>query len=338
MMPRSCLIIADVAQAHDGSLGTAHAFVDAVARTGADAIKFQMHIAEAESTPGEPWRVRFSPQDETRYEYWQRMEFTPEQWQGLRDHTIDKGLKFLCSPFSLEAVEILANIGVDYWKIASGEVDNKPMLAAMAQTGDPFILSTGMSDFQEIDASVAVIKGLNRPLTLLQCTTEYPCPPDKLGLNVIPLMRQRYGCPVGLSDHSGKIWAGLAAVAQGAEMLEVHIALSREMFGPDVTASLVPDELAQLAEGVDFIEAALANPVDKDEMAAAKADLRRMFGKSIVAAGDLAAGQTLGEKDLALKKPGSGLPPGKLETVIGRKLLRDLDKDQQLSEDHLGPE
>jgi len=334
-MPRSCMIMADVAQAHDGSLGTAHAFIDAVAATGADAIKFQMHIADAESTTAEPWRVKFSPQDDTRFEYWKRMEFTEEQWQGLHDHTIEKGLKFLCSPFSLEAVEALTRIGVDAWKIASGEVDNKPLLEAMARNGLPFILSTGMSSVQEIDSSVNMIKALDVPLTLLQCTTEYPCPAEKTGLNVIPWMRQRYDVPVGLSDHSGKIWAGLAAAAQGAQMLEVHITLSRDMFGPDVSASLTPAELAQLAEGVDFIEAAMAHPIDKNEIAAEKADLRRMFGKSIVAAHDITAGSVLESGDLTLKKPGNGLPPVRLDDVLGRRLRNNITTNQQLSEDDL---
>ena len=334
-MPRSCMIMADVAQAHDGSLGTAHAFIDAVAKTGADAIKFQMHIADAESTTREPWRVKFSPQDDTRFEYWKRMEFTEEQWQGLRDHTVEKGLKFLCSPFSLEAVDALTRIGVDAWKIASGEIDNKPMLEAMALTGLPFILSTGMSGVEEIDTAVAMIKALDVPLTLLQCTTEYPCPAENTGLNVLPWMRDRYDVPVGLSDHSGKIWAGLAAAAQGAQMIEVHITLSRDMFGPDVAASLTPEELAQLAEGVDFIEAAMANPIDKDKMAASKADLRRMFGKSIVAARNITAGTVLEADDLSLKKPGNGFPPARLDDILGRRLLKDISTNQQLSEDDL---
>jgi len=329
------MIMADVAQAHDGSLGTAHAFIDAVAKTGADAIKFQMHIADAESTTREPWRVKFSPQDDTRFEYWKRMEFTEEQWQGLRDHTVEKGLKFLCSPFSLEAVDALTRIGVDAWKIASGEIDNKPMLEAMALTGLPFILSTGMSGVEEIDTAVAMIKALDVPLTLLQCTTEYPCPAENTGLNVLPWMRDRYDVPVGLSDHSGKIWAGLAAAAQGAQMIEVHITLSRDMFGPDVAASLTPEELAQLAEGVDFIEAAMANPIDKDKMAASKADLRRMFGKSIVAARNITAGTVLEADDLSLKKPGNGFPPARLDDILGRRLLKDISTNQQLSEDDL---
>ncbi|MGI9463747.1 MAG: N-acetylneuraminate synthase family protein, partial [Aestuariivirgaceae bacterium] len=153
-----CTIIAEVAQAHDGSLGTAHAYIDAAATAGADAVKFQTHIAAAESTPHEPWRVKFSDQDETRYDYWKRMEFTPEQWAGLKRHADDAGLMFLSSAFSLEAVELLKKIGIAGWKVASGEITNLDMVSAMSATGQPMLISTGMSDFDEIDAAVAAVQ------------------------------------------------------------------------------------------------------------------------------------------------------------------------------------
>ena len=145
-----CFIIAEIAQAHDGSLGTAHAYIDAVAKTGADAIKFQTHIASAESTPDEPFRIKFSRQDENRFDYWKRMEFTKEQWVGLFEHCKEVGITFLSSPFSEEAVELLNEIGTPAWKIASGEVSNQPMLAKMSETQKPILLSTGMSDIDEI--------------------------------------------------------------------------------------------------------------------------------------------------------------------------------------------
>ena len=148
------LVIAEIAQAHDGSLGTAHAYIDAVSAAGADAIKFQTHIAAAESTPEEPWRVKFSQQDKTRYDYWKRMEFTEEQWAALREHANESGLIFLSSPFSIEAVDLLTRVGVPAWKVASGEVNNTVMLDHMAQTGLPILLSTGMSPFSEIDKAV----------------------------------------------------------------------------------------------------------------------------------------------------------------------------------------
>ncbi len=173
---RPCTIIGEVAQAHDGSLGMAHAHIDAIAAAGGDAVKFQTHIAVAESTAAEPWRKRFSPQDETRLDYWRRMEFTEDQWLGLRRHADEKSLLFLSSPFSLEATELLYRVGVAGWKVASGEINNFPMLDRMTETGLPVILSTGMSGLAEIDASVARIQASDAPLAVLQCASIYPSP------------------------------------------------------------------------------------------------------------------------------------------------------------------
>src|SRR5215467_9214956 len=140
-----CCIVAEVAQAHDGSLGTAHAFIDACARAGADAIKFQTHIAAAESSPGEPWRIKFSRQDASRYDYWKRMEFTEEQWAGLALHAKERGLIFLSSPFSSEAMDLLDRLGMEAWKVGSGEIGNTPLIQRMAKTGKPVLLSSVMS-------------------------------------------------------------------------------------------------------------------------------------------------------------------------------------------------
>jgi N,N'-diacetyllegionaminate synthase len=327
-----CLIVGEVAQAHDGSLGMAHAFIDAIAATGADAVKFQTHIAQAESTPGEPWRVRFSVQDETRYTYWRRMEFTEEQWRGLQRHATDRGLLFLSSPFSIEAVELLTRVGVAAWKIASGEVANSPMLDRMAATGLPFILSTGMSRLDEIDSAVARIRTSGSLLAVLQCTSMYPCPADRVGLNLIPLFRDRYQCSIGLSDHSGTVFPGLAAVTLGAEVLEVHVTLSREMFGPDVTASITTAELRQLVDGVRFIEAMRAHPVEKDSLANTLAPVRKIFTRSVVARVDLAVGTVLEAGHLTAKKPGTGIPAARLEDLVGTQLRRSVRADQLLTE------
>ena len=261
-----CLIIGEVAQAHDGSLGMAHAYIEAIANAGADAVKFQTHIATAESTPLEPWRVKFSPQDATRFDYWRRMEFTEEQWCGLKLHAEQRGLKFLSSPFSVEAVELLTRVGVAAWKIASGEVSNVQMLDHILSTHLPVIVSTGMSSLDEIDATVARLRAKGVPLTLLQCTSLYPCPPEKIGLNLISFFAERYGCDVGLSDHSGTIYPGLAAATLGAKVLEVHVTFSRQMFGPDVAASLTTTELRQLVDGVRFIENMVTHPLKKDDL------------------------------------------------------------------------
>jgi N-acetylneuraminate synthase len=330
-----CFIIAEVAQAHDGSLGMAHAFIDAIASTGADAVKFQTHIAEAESSIDDPWRVKFSLQDKRRYDYWKRMEFTEQQWKGLNEHAAKSGLVFLSSPFSIEAVELLKRTGVFAWKIASGEVSNTSMLEYIAETGLPILLSTGMSQLGEIDDAVERIKAKGLPLAVLQCSSSYPTPPERAGLNLIRFFRKRYGCLVGLSDHSGTIYPALSAVTLGAAIIEVHVTMSRQMFGPDVSASVTIAELEQLVEGTRFIEKMLANPVDKDVIAKELAPMRQLFMKSVVARVDLRAGTTLKAEFLTVKKPGTGIPANRLQELIGLRVRRDIKENDTLHEEDL---
>jgi N-acetylneuraminate synthase len=330
-----CLIIGEVGQAHDGSLGAAHCFIDAIAQAGADAVKFQTHIAAAESTPDEPWRVEFSSQDATRYDYWKRTEFNEPQWRELRQHAVERGLLFLSSPFSLEAVDLLIRVGLAAWKVASGEVTNIPMLERMAATGLPLLLSTGMSSLEETDRAVKRIRSFGVPLAVLQCTSVYPTPPESIGLNLVQLFRDRYQCAVGLSDHSGTIYPALAAAAMGANVLEVHVTLSRQMFGPDVPASLTLDQVRQLVEGVRFIERVLAHPVDKDALAAAMEPLKGKFTRSVVARTDLFPGTTLNRQHLTLKKPGSGIPAARMPSLLGRRLRRAVKADQLILEGDL---
>lgn len=330
--PKPCLVVAEVAQAHDGSLGMAHAYIDAIAHAGADAVKFQTHIAAAESTPAEPWRVKFSQQDASRYDYWKRMEFAEEQWHGLKQHADKTRLLFLSSPFSLEAVEMLKRVGVAAWKLASGELSNGPMIENMLASGLPIVLSSGMSTWDELDAVVKRVQGARRDLTVLQCSSLYPTPPGKLGLNLLAELRARYGAKVGLSDHSGTVFAGLAAAALGADLIEVHVTFSREAFGPDVPASLTTCELRQLVEGVRFIRAALDQPVDKDQMAGELAPMRHLFNKSIATTMDLPAGTCLEDQHLGLRKPGTGMPASQLPAVLGRKLRRPLPAGTLITE------
>ena len=324
-------MIGEVALTHDGSLGLAHAFIDAIAGAGADAVKFQTHIAAAESTPAEPFRVAFSRQDATRYDYWKRMEFTEEQWRGLAAHCREKNVVFLSSPFSLEAVELLDRVGQPLWKIASGETSNTRLLDRILDTKAPVLLSTGMSDLAEVDAAVSRVRARGVQTGVFQCTTAYPCPPEKVGLNLIPVFRERYGGWIGLSDHSATIYPGLAAAAIGLDMLEVHVALSREMFGPDVVASVTTAELRQLVDGVRFIERMRAHPVDKEAAARETAPLRRLFTRSLVARHAMPAGTVLAAEHIAIKKPGTGLSPDRLDQVIGRRLRRAVAEDEVLS-------
>lgn len=323
-----CLVVAEVAQAHDGSLGTAHAYIDAIARAGAGAVKFQVHIAAAESSPAEEWRVKFSPQDETRFDYWKRMEFSEAQWAGLKQHAEDKGLLFLASPFSVEAVDLLERIGVKAYKVASGEVNNPLLLKAIARTGKPVILSTGMSDLEEIDTALMYMGDA----AVLQCTSKYPVSPQSVGLNMLDIYRQRYQCPVGLSDHSGTIYASLAAVTLDAKVIEVHVVFSRDSFGPDVSASITVDELKQLVDGVKFIETAIKYPVNKPKMADSLMHERILFGKSIVAACDIPNGAVIEDYHLTTRKPGTGIPAADIYKVIGMQATRFIGKGEFIKE------
>jgi N,N'-diacetyllegionaminate synthase len=335
---KRCFVVGEVAQAHDGSLGTAHAYIDAVANAGADAVKFQTHIASAESTPQEPWRVRFSYQDASRYEYWKRMEFTEEQWAGLKRHAEERGIEFLSSPFSIEAARMLQRIAINAWKVASGEVANAPLFDYLIETRLPMMVSSGMSSLDEIDAAVARVQGAGILLAVMQCTSAYPCPPEKVGLNMLETFRGRYGCAVGLSDHSGTIFPGLAAATLGAEIVELHVTFGKECFGPDVAASVTTSELKTLVEGVRFIERMRSSAVDKNQMADEMAPLRKLFTKSIVAEVDLPSGAVLKAENLAAKKPGTGIPAEKLSLMVGRKLRRPLAAGEMLSEEHLSEE
>jgi N-acetylneuraminate synthase len=330
-----CLIIAEIAQTHDGSLGLAHSFVDAVAARGADAIKFQTHIAAAESTPSEPFRIPFSHQDESRYAYWERTAFSEDEWFGLAQHAREQGLIFLSSPFSVEAVELLERVGVPAWKIGSGEITNDLLLDRIAATGLPAILSTGLSSLAQLDEAVHGLTSGGSPVAVLQCTSAYPAAAEQIGLNLIGELRDRYGVPVGLSDHSGTIYPGLAAVALGANIIEVHVAFDREQFGPDVAASVTTAELAQLVEGIRFIERALANPVDKDKAATAFEPIRKLFARSVVWVSDLESGVVVEEQHLALKKPGSGVPPDRVPELVGRRTRRKVEADTLLVEEDL---
>ena len=324
-------LIAEVAQAHDGSLGTAHMFIDAAADAGADAVKFQTHIADAKSTRDEPFRVAFSRQDETRLDYWRRMEFSAEQWAGLADHARTSGLHFLSSAFSLEAVALLRRLEVSVWKIASGEVRTRGMVAAVCADAKPVLLSTGMSPWDDIDTAVGEIREAGSPVAVLQCVSRYPTPLADVGLNVMDDMRARYGCPVGLSYHSGQLWPALTAIARGAAVIELHLTLSQRMFGPDVPSSLTVDQFRMVSDMRDAVATMDAHPADKDATAEDLADMRAMFGRSLAPKRDLIAGTLVTEDMLVAKKPATGIPEDDIAAVVGRTLVRDVSSDRLIS-------
>lgn len=333
---RPIYTIAEIGQAHDGSLGILHSYIDAIAATGVDAIKFQTHIAEAESSTLEPFRVNFSYEDATRYDYWKRMSFSKEQWVGIKQHCEEKGLEFLSSPFSLKAVDLLEEIGVRKYKIGSGEVNNFLMLEKIARTKKPIILSSGMSSFAELDAAIAFLKPYGNAISLLQCTTSYPTPPEKIGLNVISALKQRYpGIPIGLSEHSGQVATGLAAYTLGAEILEFHAVFDRRLFGPDAKSSLEIDEIKSLVDQLRFLQKAFLNPIDKNDLSP-YLDLKQIFEKSLAINKDLPAGHVITFADLEAKKPANaGLPARDFKAVLGKILGQEKKAYEFLKEEDL---
>jgi len=325
-------IIAEIAQAHDGSLGIAHSYIDALVGSGVNTIKFQMHIAESESSEFEQFRVNFSYEDKTRYDYWDRMGFTLEQWQGLKLHCEDKNFRFLCSPFSMQAVDWLERLNVERYKIASGEMYNFPMLEKICKTGKPILLSSGMSSYADIMETIDFIHKYEGVFDgIFQCTTAYPTPPEKYGLNVIQELKKILHCKVGLSDHSGEIYSALASVALGAEMLELHVVFDKSMFGPDAKSSLTIQEFKALSDGVSKISKALNHPVDKNQTEEFK-DLKIMFGKSLALKRDLKFGTIVSLADLETKKPGNiGIPASEYKNIIGKKINKDISSGSFLN-------
>jgi len=316
-------IIAEIAQAHDGSLGIAHSYIDALAKCGVDVIKFQTHIASAESSEYETFRIPFSIKDKTRYDYWKRMEFSIEEWAGLKKHCEEKGIEFLSSPFSVEAVELLNKLEVKRFKIGSGEINNYLMIDAICNTGKPIIISTGMSDVVEAENTIKFIRNYGNHVSVMQCTTSYPTKPSDWGLEYLEVYKSKFGIPVGFSDHSGDIYACLAATALGAEMIEFHAVFDKQMFGPDATSSLEIKEISKLVNGIKQIRESLSNSNEKsidkyDEM-------RIRFGKSLAVRKDIKAGDIIKKEDLESKKPGDkGIPASDFKQLLEKRWNKNL--------------
>ncbi len=332
------LTIAEIGQAHNGSIEVLHKYIDAVAKTGVDAIKFQTHIADAESSIHEPFRVKFSDQDKTRFDYWKRMEFTVSDWITIGKHCKEVGLIFISSPFSNAAVDVLEQAKVEQYKIGSGEVTNFLLLKKVIDTGKPIIISSGMSSLEELNETVTFLNHHKADFSILQCTTSYPTAPKNYGLNVINQLKELYNVPVGFSDHSAKIATNIAAVAIGAEIIEFHVVFDRDEFGPDVSSSLTIKETSELIKGVRDISEALKNPVDKKDNSAFT-DLKQIFEKSLAVNKNLEEGHVLAFEDLEAKKPkGYGIDASDYKFVIGSRINKNLKQWDFLNQNDLDQE
>jgi N-acetylneuraminate synthase len=232
---------------------------------------------------------------------------------------------------------LLEQIETDVIKVASGEINNPYLFDAICETNVPVLVSSGMSYLAELDTVVAVLRKAQLDFALMQCTSMYPTPAEKVGIQILDQFRERYDCPVGLSDHSGTIFPSLIAAYLGAKAIEVHVAFSRQDTGPDVSSSLTFDELSDMIAGVRFVEALRTSPVDKDAMADELHAMRQLFTKSVVAKTALPKGTVLSSDVLTVKKPGFGIPAARLSTLVGRQTTRALKADTLISEEDLEP-
>lgn len=316
-------LIAEIGSVHDGSFGNALKLIDLAKECGASTVKFQTHIAEAETLKSAPSPSYFS--SENRFDYFKRTSFTEQQWSRLIEHAQSLQLGIFSSPFSLEAVDLLESVGMPAYKIASGEVTNLPLLERLVRTGKKIYLSSGMSSWKELDAAVEVFKG-KCELLVFQCTSAYPCTAEQVGLNVISEIKERYNVQAGLSDHTEGNAAAIAAVALGATAVEKHLTFSKKMYGSDAKNAAEPAQFQALAAAINEVAQMLDNPVDKADNSSF-IGMKEVFEKSIVSLGPIRRGDRLTLDNIGFKKPGTGIPASSYKEVLGRKASRDLAPD-----------
>ena len=329
MIQENIKVIAEVGSVHDGSFGNALKLIELAAECGADVVKFQTHIAEAETLKDAPMPTFFK--GEPRYEYFKRTGFSHNHWRRLKAKCDEQQIEFLSSPFSIEAVELLEELEVKRYKIPSGEVTNIPLLKVVAETKKPVLLSSGMSTWKELDEAVKTLQNIHNDIVVMQCTSEYPCSFENAGLNILWEMKERYQLPVGFSDHTLSNYTAFAAVTIGATVIEKHLSFSRKMYGSDAKHSLVPKEFTDLVNGIRAIEIALSTSVNKDEMANRMSNMKDVFQKSIVSIVEIPKGTVISKEMIGFKKPGTGIPAKDVVQIIGKCTKRVIRKDRLIS-------
>jgi len=327
-----CFVIAEAGVNHNGDLGLAKKLVDAAKQAGADAVKFQTFRAEklvSATAPKAEYQMRTTDTDESQFAMIKALELSEEMHQELLGHCQQLDILFLSSPFDESTADFLDDLGMQAYKVPSGEITNLPFLAHLARKQKPIILSTGMSTLAEVETAVVVIQEeADVPIVLLHCVSNYPAAPVDINLRAMATMRQAFSVPVGYSDHVPENEISFAAVAMGACVVEKHFTLDRNLPGPDHQASLEPEELAQLVKGIRNIESAFGDgrkrPAESEKNTAAVAR------KSLVAARDILPGEIISADMLSVKRPGSGLSPSDLSLLIGRKTKQRIAADSLL--------
>lgn len=323
------LIIAEAGVNHNGSLKTAKELVDLAYESGADIVKFQTAKLESlvsRNAPMAAYQKKNTGVDESQKAMLEKLLLSFEEFEELAQYCEKVGIKFLSTPFDIESIHFLNDMQ-DIWKIPSGEITNYPYLVEIAKTHKKIILSTGMAEMSEIEEAIGVLNanGTN-DITILHCTTEYPAPYKDVNLRVMKTLKDRFGYPVGYSDHTSGIEVALAAVALGATVIEKHFTLDRNLPGPDHKASLEPNELKAMVSGIRNIELSLGST--EKTVSDVELQNRVVARKSIVAKTAIKTGDFFDEENITTKRPGSGLSPMKWNEIIGTKATRNYEEDE----------
>ncbi len=327
-------IIAEAGVNHNGSFETAKKLIDAAILSGASAVKFQTFCAKSLVSPKAPkadYQKEDSLVNESQLDMLLKLELKNDEWLKLYEYCKDKGTIFMSTPFDKESVDFLDNMGMEVFKISSGEVTNLPLLEYIASKKKPIILSTGMATLSEIETALKAIKDSGtKEIALLHCVSNYPAKPEDINLLAMNTLAKTFNVPVGYSDHTLGIEIAIGAVALGACIIEKHFTLSNALEGPDHKLSLMPNELEALADSIYKVKSALGN-ADK-KLGSSETYMASIVRRSLTAACDIKAGTFLEEQFIAIQRPGTGLSPSKINFLIGRKAKTDIAKGTLLSE------
>jgi N,N'-diacetyllegionaminate synthase len=326
------LIIAEAGVNHNGDMALARRLIDVAAEAGADLVKFQTFSADRLVTAQAgkaDYQTKTTDAAESQHAMIHRLELTREMHEALIAHCESRGIQFFSTAFDPASIDLLFELGLDRFKIPSGEITNLPYLRHMGRYGKPVILSTGMATLGEIEAALDVLEQAGTPRTLatvLHCNTEYPTPMADVNLRAMLAIRDAFGVPVGYSDHTLGIEVAVAAVALGATVIEKHFTLDRNLPGPDHRASLEPAELGAMVAAIRNIEKALGDGIKRPS--ASEAKNKPLARKSLVAARAIRAGERFSETNVTTKRPGTGLSPMRWDEVLGHKAPRDFAPDE----------
>ncbi len=329
-MDQKVYIIAEAGVNHNGDINLAKKLIDKAVEAKVDAVKFQTFISKnviSKNAKKAEYQIKNTEkEEETQLEMVKKLELSFKDFEELKKYCDNKGIEFLSTPFDFESIEFLKNLGMKTWKIPSGEITNLPYLRKISKIADKIILSTGMSNLEEIKAALKILNFDKNKITILHCNTEYPTPMQDVNLKAMYLLEKELETEIGYSDHTLGIEVPIAAVAMGAKVIEKHFTLDKTMEGPDHKASLEPEELKEMVKNIRNIELSLG--IEKKEASPSEIKNKEIARKSIVAKINIKKGEIFSEENLTVKRPGNGISPMKWDEIIGKKAIRDFEEDE----------